>query len=288
MKPFNPLDYPICFSFPHRLVRSAWIGHIPFGMFILGLVKPRIFVELGTHTGVSYCAFCQAAVELGVQVRCIAIDTWEGDEQAGLYGPEVLDELRRSHDELYGNFSQLLKATFNDALEQFPDGTIDLLHIDGLHSYHAVKHDFETWLPKMSERGVVLLHDIDVRKDDFGVWKLWDELRVNYPHFAMPHSSGLGVLAVGKEPPPKLLQLLEAPSCELDSVRCFFQEMGARLEFAERLSHMTELYEQRNEVVRTLEHDLNVLRQSRTYRIGSTIMAPMRGCRNLLSRLAKK
>ncbi|UGQ22210.1 glycoside hydrolase family 99-like domain-containing protein [Brucella anthropi] len=183
---------------PERLVPlHHWAGHIPFAFWLMSNMRPRRFVELGTHKGNSYCAFCQAAERLRIDLTATAVDTWQGDvhmaREAGLF-----EELSSYHDPKYGHFSTLLRSTFDDAKPYFSDGSIDLLHIDGTHTYDAVKNDFETWLPSLSDRAVVLFHDIEVRRDDFGVWKLWEELKGKYPSFTFTHSYGLGVLAVGK------------------------------------------------------------------------------------------
>ena len=225
----NPLNHPACLSKPLRTVLPhSWLGHTPFAMFIVNLLKPDLFVELGTHTGVSYCAFCQAVKELGLGTRCFAIDTWEGDPHAGFYDNDVLERLRAHHDPLYGvdtehwydNFSILWKQEFDVVAPYFKDKCIDLLHIDGYHTYEAVKHDFETWLPKV--KGVILFHDISVRTGDFGVWKLWEEIKPHYPHFEMYHCNGLGVISLNS----KHKELFNMKDKDANLLRGFFARMG--------------------------------------------------------------
>lgn len=190
--------------------RSAWIEHIPFAFWITQALRPRRFVELGTDRGVSYLAFCQAVERLGLATSCFAVDTWKGDEHAGFYGEEVFGELNAYHQPRYTHFSRLVRSTFDEAVAHFDDASIDLLHIDGLHTYEAVKHDFETWQPKLATDAVVLFHDVNVRERGFGVFRLWQELAETYPSFTFLHGHGLGVLGVGSHFPPPLAALFAA------------------------------------------------------------------------------
>ncbi len=226
----NPFDHPICFAMPERLVESAWHQHIPFAMFLVDILKPKMIVELGTHYGLSYCAFCQAVKELNLDTRCYAIDTWRGDPHASFYGTEVLADLRAHHDPLYGSFSCLLQSTFDEALAHFSDESISLLHIDAYHVYEAVKHDFETWLPKMRTDGVILFHDTNVRERDFGVRKFWDEIKREYRHFEFLHGHGLGILSLGDGRSSGLHELLNATGVEAVKIREFFFQLGNRVE----------------------------------------------------------
>jgi hypothetical protein len=196
------------FRLPNRRgVNSAWWGHVPFAGWIMRAARPRVFVELGTFSGVSYAAFCEAALADGISSVCHAVDTWYGDPHAGSYDNSTYLEFKVFHDTHYSAISQIHRCTFDEAQSRFEDGSVDLLHIDGYHTYEAVRHDFETWLPKLSRRAVVLFHDANERMNDFGVWRFWNEISTRWPSFTFLHSHGLGVLCVGPEPPTGLADL---------------------------------------------------------------------------------
>lgn len=207
---------------------SAWLEHGPFAFWVTEVQRPACLVELGSHWGYSYMAFCQSVKSHKLGTRCYAVDTWRGDGHAGAYGEDVYTKLQEYNQRNYSTFSSLIRSTFDQALEHFSDGSVDLLHIDGFHTYEAVKHDFETWLPKLSRRGLILFHDTNVREHNFGVWRLWKELCGKYPHFEFLHGHGLGVLGVGSEQPVKLQDFfaIQAGSVEAVDIQNGYSRLG--------------------------------------------------------------
>lgn len=228
---------------PADVLPSAWVGHVPFAFWIVEEMKPGVLVELGTHNGTSFLAFCQAIRERSTETKAFAVDTWQGDEHSGFYGEEVHARLSGLLKDRYSGFAQLMRMRFDEALPYFSDGGVDLLHIDGLHTYEAVKDDFESWLPKLSRRGVVLFHDTMVRERDFGVWRLWEELRAKYPHFEFKHTHGLGVLLVGEDQPENLRQLCALSGSADETIASrLFDALGQRINHRERATFLEEKY----------------------------------------------
>ncbi|QJC50862.1 class I SAM-dependent methyltransferase [Paenibacillus albicereus] len=185
---------------------SAWRGHMKFGYDLIAYRRPTVVVELGTHYGASFFSLCQAAKDMRLpDARLYAVDTWQGDAHAGRYGESVFELVRRAA-ALYPH-AELVRSSFDEAAGQFADDSIDILHIDGLHTYEAVRHDCETWLPKLAPGGLLLLHDTEVRLGDFGVWKWWEELAATCPSASFGHSAGLGIAAPkGSHPAIDLLR----------------------------------------------------------------------------------
>ena len=176
---------------------SAWIGHEKLAHFLIKTCKPKTIVELGVHNGFSYFSFCQTVHDYKLETKCFGIDHWQGDLHASLYDEKVYEEVLDQNNK-YKYFSELIKKDFNSALVDFKDHSIDFLHIDGYHTYDAVKNDFTNWLSKCSKDALILFHDVNEFKDDFGVYKFFNELKESYSHFTSPHAHGLGIITLSK------------------------------------------------------------------------------------------
>lgn len=171
-----------------------WGGHRGWSYDLIRFMKPAVIAELGVHWGTSLFAFAQAVKDARLKSKLIGVDTWRGDNHTGPYGNDVLDTVRTIAKEHFPKQSFDLKPmTFDEALPFVSDESINLLHIDGFHTYEAVAHDFETWLPKLAPDGVILLHDVAV-ETGYGSARFWLDLLKRFPGFAFQHSWGLGVV----------------------------------------------------------------------------------------------
>ena len=181
-KIFNDLEWP-------------WAGHKYFVYDFIRNLKPHTIVELGTHKGTSFFSMCQAVKDGKLNTKLYAVDTWKGDEQAGFYGESIFAEVNTIKNKYYSKQNIfLLRSLFDDAVTQFKNNSIDILHIDGLHTYEAVRHDFDNWFNKVRKNGIIIFHDTNEKQDDFGVYKLWEKLKKEYKTLEFFHSHGLGIL----------------------------------------------------------------------------------------------
>ncbi len=211
---------------------GAWTPHLHFAYDLVAVLKPRLLVELGVDRGESYFAFCQSASENQTGTRCFGVDTWRGDQHAGGYDETTFAQVSAHNRANYEAFSTLIRASFEDALEKFEADSIDLLHVDGLHTESAARHDIDSWMPKLRPGGIILLHDVDVRGRDFGVWKVWAALQERGRSWTFHDGPGLGVW---QKPPrqelPGFLEQLLAPPNERNSALAqYYSERAAEMQ----------------------------------------------------------
>ena len=172
---------------------KSWHGHVFFVRDLIYYMKPSTIVELGVHKGDSLFSMAESCAESNLQTKLYGIDHWQGDPQAGHVDDEIYDYVKGVRNKHF-NQVELIKCSFNDATDLFEKNSIDILHIDGFHTYEASKNDFVRWLPKVKKNGVILIHDIASEDENFGVVNLWKEIRNAYTFIEFEHSQGLGVI----------------------------------------------------------------------------------------------
>ena len=150
----------------------------------------------------------------------------------GKFDEELYLEISGYMTATYPNIATLVRKDFSEAAASFADKSIDLLHIDGTHTYEAVSNDFHTWFEKLSDRAVVLFHDVNVNVENtgpasvhFGVRKFFDSMKDAYPHFEFLHCWGLGVLIVGKQAPAEVMELVAL--ARAPEFAAYFKQKGA-------------------------------------------------------------
>jgi hypothetical protein len=212
---------------PVFLERSPWQPHVPFAFWLMEAMRPRNTVEVGTADGTSYFAFCQAVDRLGLDARCTSVSNAHTARARRNESASLIDKIRDHNNEHYSTFSKLIESEPEDASALFSDASIDVLHLCvecDEQDYERLK---EAWLPKLSDRGVLLLHHTKSSHAGSAAAQIYQQLRIGRPAFEFSFGDGLGVVGIGTHLTERLENFFR--SCESESERHMLVEAFGRL-----------------------------------------------------------
>lgn len=165
---------------------------------------PKWILEIGTSNGGTLFLWSRIAVQ---NARLISVDL-----PLGCYGGGYPAWKRF----FYRSFARdnqeivLIRADSHAPATQemisaiLQENKLDLLFIDGDHSYEGVTKDFAMYEPFVKDGGMIVFHDIvpNHREAGYGVARYWNEMKHRYRHLEFiedPNQQGAGLGIIFKE-----------------------------------------------------------------------------------------
>jgi SAM-dependent methyltransferase len=178
---------------------SAEQANLGFGFLYYSFVRlyqPETVVCIGSYRGFAPVCLALGLADNG-KGTCFFIDPGLVDRH--WHQPQNVVQLRRTFG--LGDRLAHIHMTSRQAAEAgaVPE-QIDLLLIDGEHSYEGVKYDFDVYAKRVQKDGLILLHDSSVTGKGFSRWEVKPFIQAEivgnkqYELLNLPFSSGLAVV----------------------------------------------------------------------------------------------
>ena len=152
----------------------------------VGRDKPLKMVEVGVWQG-KMCKNLLASMPL---LDWSGVDPWLAPEQGSSYalsGAQIAAQRQESFEAAFKKAAEIINSypgrakayrmTSQEAARLFPDNSLDIVFIDGDHSYEGTKKDILLWAPKVKKGGLLCGHDY--KNPPAQVHKAVDELIKN-------------------------------------------------------------------------------------------------------------
>jgi cephalosporin hydroxylase len=143
--------------------------------------RPKALIEIGTRNGGTFFVLCRLA---DPRAKVISLDLPGGKFGGGytIFQAPVINHMKQSGQQL-----QLLRTNSHDpttrsrVVSVLDHTRLDLLFIDGDHTYDGVKQDFEMYSPLVAPGGMIAFHDIvDTTDENCHVNRFWNEVKTRY------------------------------------------------------------------------------------------------------------
>jgi predicted O-methyltransferase YrrM len=160
-------------------------------------LRPRTAMEIGTYRGGTLFIHSRLATP---DATLVSVD---------LPGSPLGRVWRWAHTPIFKRFTKrgqtlhLLRADSHrretqSAVSKLLNGRqLDLLFVDGDHSYAGVRADFEMYSPFVRPGGVVAFHDIAMQPPPNEVVRFWNEIKPSYRHREILHRTTKDAMGIG-------------------------------------------------------------------------------------------
>ena len=126
------------------------------------------FVELGCYKGKSTSFIGVEIHKRKRDINFFAVDSFQGatnstdaNEIKAYEGISEIEESYTYNVSLIGNKIKTIVSLTDEAAQYFDDSSVDVVFVDGGHSYEVVKADILAWLPKVKKGGIISGHDFN-------------------------------------------------------------------------------------------------------------------------------
>ncbi len=200
---FGSIDKVLDFSYNKScglLIPGQIVSEITKFLEIAKKIEPKNVLEVGTAHGGNLFLLTKIAHDGG---KIISIDLPGGEFGGGYFARKK---------RLYNNFVTGAQKMFlirgdshsqnslNEVVKNLGGEKVDVLFIDGDHTYNGVKSDFEMYSPLVRPGGIIAMHDIGkTPSSEYGTEQFWNEVKNNFEHIEIIDDQnrlgyGIGVL----------------------------------------------------------------------------------------------
>jgi predicted O-methyltransferase YrrM len=188
------------FTFADEFMRPRQVrSEIRSALETIEELRPKHILEIGTAAGGTFFLLARAAHP---EATIISLDL-PGGEFGGGYANWKTQVFRRAV--LKGQIPHFIRSDSHsiESLEQvrgiLGGAPLDVLFIDGDHTYEGVKRDFELYAPLVRRGGMVVLHDIaqHLPNSACNVRLYWKDLQSRYPVREIIESENQGWAGIG-------------------------------------------------------------------------------------------
>ena len=166
--------------------------------------KPKNVLEIGSKLGGNFYLLCRIC-----DGKRISVDLEEGEHGGWiLQHHPYLGDITYLRNKYFKSLNSIMimgnshhNKTLNKVKDELKNQKLDVLYIDGDHTYKGVEKDFEMYSPLVKHNGLIIFHDINDtefhKKANNQVCKFWKELKGNKIEISIKeHWGGIGILCL--------------------------------------------------------------------------------------------